>query len=214
MGGIEATVLPAVDQPGERARRPALVVDVLGDEDLFEQAQLVVGVEDGEIRLQPDELGVTAQDFGADRVKRAKPGQSVGDAGQQANALAHFARRLVGEGDGEDFVRARAARADDMRDAGRQHPRLADPGARQHQHWPVERFDGAALFFVEADEIARREPSGGAFRNSAPGFGWRWRGFRAHGESCFATPAHATQIKSAGLRSAGYFRRGSVNSNC
>ena len=154
--GIEAAVLPAVDQRRQRARRPALVVDVLGLQDLLEQAQLVVGVEDGEIRLQADQFGVAAQHLGADRVERAEPRQAVGDAGQQPDPLAHLARRLVGEGDGEDLVRPRAPGGDEMGDAGRQHPRLADAGAGQHQHRPVERLDRAALLRIEAGEIARR----------------------------------------------------------
>ena len=60
--GRERAVLPAVDQAGEEPRRPALLVDVGGLDDLAQQPDLVVGVEDGEVRLQPDELGVAAQD--------------------------------------------------------------------------------------------------------------------------------------------------------
>ena len=60
--GAERAVLPAVDQPGEKPRRPALLVDVLGLDDLPQQAELVVDVEDGEVRLEPDELGMPAQD--------------------------------------------------------------------------------------------------------------------------------------------------------
>ena len=61
--GRQRAVLPAVDQAGEQARRPALLVDVLGLDDLPHQAELVVDVEDGEVRLQADELGVAAQDL-------------------------------------------------------------------------------------------------------------------------------------------------------
>ena len=45
---------------------------------------------------------------------------------------------------------------------GRQHARLAGAGAGQHQHGPVERFDGLALLRVQPVEIARAEPRPGA----------------------------------------------------
>jgi hypothetical protein len=196
---------PAVDQRRQRARRPALVVDVLGLQDLLEQAQLIVRIQNGEIRLEADQFGVAAQHFRADRVKGAEPRQAVGDAGQQSDPLAHFARRLVGEGDGEDLVRPRAPGGDEMGDAGRQHPRLADAGPRQHQHRPVQRLDRAALLGIEAGEIADAEMRGGARRQ--PGLRrWRdgigpergWRGIADHGESCFARPRQATRIAAPG----------------
>ena len=71
------------------------------------------------------------------------------------HALAHLARRLIGEGDGEDFIGAGLAEREDVADAGRQGPRLAGAGAGEHQHRPVERFDGGALLGIERVEIAR-----------------------------------------------------------
>ena len=155
MRGIEPAVLPAVDLPGERARRPALLVDVLRLQDLLEQPELVVRVEDREIGLEAHELGVTAQDLGADGMEGAHPGHAVEGAGQRLDSLAHLARGLVGEGDGEDLVSARFSRRDQMRDSRRQHARLADPGAREHQHRPVERLHRAALLRVQPGEVAR-----------------------------------------------------------
>ena len=151
-----------VDLAGERARRPALVVDVLGLEDLFQQPDLIVGVEDGEIRLEGNEFGMAAQDLGADRMERPHPGEAVVDPGQGLDALAHFARRLVGEGNGKDLVPARAKSGDEVGDAGRQHARLADAGAGEHQHRPVD---------------APRPPRaarGSAPRGSADGARARW----------------------------------------
>ena len=105
--GGEAAVLPAVDQHGQHARRPALLVDVLGFEQLLEQPDLVVDVEDGEVGLQPDQLGVAAQDFHADRVEGAEPRHALDHAADDvADARLHLARRLVGEGDGENLARA------------------------------------------------------------------------------------------------------------
>ena len=50
--GRQPAVLPVVDQPGQHARRPALLVDALGLQQLLEQPDLVVDVEDGEVALQ------------------------------------------------------------------------------------------------------------------------------------------------------------------
>ena len=70
---------------------PALVVDILGRGDLLDQAQLVVGVEDGEIGLQPDRLGMAAQDARGDRMEGAEPQALGGLADHRAEPLAHLA---------------------------------------------------------------------------------------------------------------------------
>ena len=104
--GGEAAVLPAVDQAREHARRPALLVDVLGFQQLLEQPDLVVDVEDGEVGLEAHQLGVPAEDLHADRMKGAEPRHALdGLADHGADALLHLARGLVGEGDGEDLAR-------------------------------------------------------------------------------------------------------------
>ena len=82
--GVEAAVLPAVDHAGELARRPALLVDVLGLDHLLHQADLVVGAEDREIGAQADELGMAAQDLGADGVEGAEPVHALGDRADAA----------------------------------------------------------------------------------------------------------------------------------
>ena len=53
-------VLPGVDQPGQLARGPAFFVDVGGGYQLLEQTDLVVGIQNREVRLQPRQLGVAA----------------------------------------------------------------------------------------------------------------------------------------------------------
>ena len=67
--------------------------------------------------------------------------------------MLHFTRRLVGEGDRENFGRVRAPRRQDVRNARRQHAGLAGSGTREHQHRPVERFDRLALLGIESVEI-------------------------------------------------------------
>ena len=153
----QPAVLPGVDPAGELAGRPALLVDAVGLDDLLHQADLVVGVEDGEVGFQPGQLGVAAQDLRADRVEGAEPLHALDDAADQvADAVLHLARRLVGEGDGEDLPRPRPAGGEKMGDARGQHPRLAGAGAGQHQHRPVQRLDRQPLLGVELVEIGLR----------------------------------------------------------
>jgi hypothetical protein len=73
---------------------------------------------------------------------------STAFADQHADALLHFARRLVGEGDGEDLAREGAAGGQDVGDAGGQHARLAGAGAGQHQNRAFGGFHRKALFGV------------------------------------------------------------------
>jgi hypothetical protein len=60
IGGVEAAVLPAIDAAGELARGPALLIEPLGLDQLLEHAQLIVGVDDRVVRLQPYQFGVPA----------------------------------------------------------------------------------------------------------------------------------------------------------
>ena len=155
---------------GEHAGRPALLVDVLGLEQLLQQPDLVVDVEDGEVGLEADQLGMAAQDLRADRMERAEPRHALDDLPDHgADARLHLARRLVGEGDGEDFRGARAAEREDVGDARGQHARLAGAGAGQHQHRAVERLDRLALLRIEAGEIRRRHGRARARRDAAGG---------------------------------------------
>ena len=86
-----------------------------------------------------------------------------------ADAGFHFARRLVGEGDGEDFARPGAAGREDMGDAHGQHAGLAGAGAGQHQDRAVEGFDREPLFRVQAAEIGRRRRRSLGARGDAAG---------------------------------------------
>ena len=156
-GRAEALVLPAVDHHGELPRRPALVVEVFGLDELLDQPDDVVGVEDGEVGAQAGKLGMAAQQLDADRVEGAEPRHALDRlADEQADALLHLARGLVGEGDGEDLAGIGEAEAEDMGDAGGEHARLAGAGAGEHQDRPFRGLDGEALLGVEALQIVRR----------------------------------------------------------
>src|SRR3546814_13034007 len=61
IAGNEAAVLPFVDEAGELACGPAFLVEPFGLEQLLEKAELVVGIEDGEIALQADQFGVSEE---------------------------------------------------------------------------------------------------------------------------------------------------------
>ena len=112
--GREAAVLPTVDEMRELAGRPALLVDVLSRDHLFHQADLVVRIENGEVRPKADQFRVPAQHLGGDRMESAEPRHAFGDlAEQEPHPELHLARRLVGEGDGEDLRRIGACRRDD-----------------------------------------------------------------------------------------------------
>ncbi|CAM3267397.1 hypothetical protein SPAN111604_13990 [Sphingomonas antarctica] len=150
----EAAVLPIVDHAREAPRRPALFVEIGGDDQLLHHAQLVVGVEYGEVGLQPGKLGVAAQHLRADRVKRTEPGHALHRiADQAADALAHLPRRLVGEGDAEDFRRVCFPRVDEVREAGGQRGGLAGAGAGEDQDRAIRGEYGLTLRRVEAAQI-------------------------------------------------------------
>jgi hypothetical protein len=201
--GRQGAVLPAVDQAREQARRPALLVDVLGADQLAQQPHLVVGVEDREVRLEPDQLGMAAQDLDAERMEGAEPGHALDDAADQiADARLHLARRLVGEGDGEDLVRPRPSHAQEMRDARGQRPGLAGAGAGEHEHRPVERLDRFALGGVERVEIGRRPRRARALgqrRGGHEGFGLVLEPVR-HGSRHTAVCRESKERRSANVR--------------
>src|SRR5271165_6186049 len=150
---VEPAVLPAVNEAGQRARWPALFVQVLRLQDLLEEPQLVIRIEDGEVWPKSNKLSMHAQDLYADRMERAEPRHPLVTAGEQAHPVPHLARGLVGEGDGEDFMGARPSRRDQMGDTRREDPSLADARAGEHEHRSFQQFDRAQLFGVQAREV-------------------------------------------------------------
>src|SRR5690606_28101457 len=103
-------ILPAVDQRSQLTGWPAIAIHATRLDDLLHETELVIRVEDREAALQAHQLRVGAQNPGADRVERAEPGHAFnGAADELPDALLHLARRLVGEGDGEDLARSCAA---------------------------------------------------------------------------------------------------------
>ena len=149
----EAFVLPAIDALRQQPRGPALVVHPFGLNELLEHAQLIVGIDDCIVGLEPNQFGMTAQQFGRDRVEGAEPRQAFGARAEQlGDPLFHLARGAVGESDAEDFTRPGAARANDMRQPRGQRRSLAGTGPGQHQHRAFGRQHSLALRRVQASQ--------------------------------------------------------------
>ena len=159
----QSLVFPALDHAEHQPRRPALRIDVLCCQQLLDQADLVVGVEDREIALQPDQLGMPAQQTRGHGVEGTKPPALDRRADQGRDPVLHLARRPVGEGDGEDLAGPGAPGRQQMGQSRGQDTGLAGAGPGQHQDRPVQCFGGLALFrvqIVEIGEAARRRRRG------------------------------------------------------
>ncbi len=103
-------------------------------------------------------------------MKGAEPWHALdGLAEHLTQAQLHLARRLVGEGDREDFTGARAAHAENVGDTAGQHAGFAGAGARQHQHRSIQRFHGLTLLRIEPGKILRGRGRAGARGDAASG---------------------------------------------
>ncbi len=162
IGRIEAAVLPPVDKPRQLPRGPALVVNICLGNQAFQEAQLVVRVDDRVIALKPDQFGMAAQHLGSDGVESAQPRHPFDCfAHQPADALAHLLCRLVGEGDAQDFARPGAPLANQMREAMGQRGGLPGARAGEHQDRPLGGQHSVALRRIEAGEPWRQIGRGG-----------------------------------------------------
>ena len=83
------------------------------------------------------------------------------DPSSASTRVAHFLGGLVGERDGEDFVRLGVAVADEIRDAAGDDARLARAGAGEDEQRPVDVQDRFALFGIQGvEELHRAEGVG------------------------------------------------------
>ena len=76
-GWPPGAVLPTVDMAGELPRGPAFFVDIGRRDQLFQQPDLVIGIQNREVGLQPHQFGMAAQYLGRQRVERAHPGHPL-----------------------------------------------------------------------------------------------------------------------------------------
>ena len=139
----------------QRARGPAVRIDIRVFGQRLDQTDLVVGVENGEVRAESRRLRVAPQHACRKRVKGADPEAVHGIADQPGDPVAHLARRLVGKGHGEDLAWPGLPRHRDMSEPRRQYPGLARTGSGQHEERPLRGLDSLALLVVEGVEIGR-----------------------------------------------------------
>ena len=153
--GAHQRVLGRADERANAVERCLLGVDVKLRHDGLDQAAGVVVIVDREVGAVPQKLAVLAQDTHAHGVEGADP-HATGAAGQQTTkTLAHLGGRLVGKGDGQHLPRPNALVGDHMRDAVREHARLARASACQHQKRPLGAHHRLVLRRVEPIEIDR-----------------------------------------------------------
>ena len=152
----KALVFPLINQPAERFWRPALFVQLIGSDKLFDETELIIHIQNCEVALQSHQFGMTAQHLCADGVECAEPGHPFnGIANDAANPLFHFAGSFVCEGYCQNFRRPSLAGGDQVRKTGRERRGLARARACQHQNRPFARQHGFALRRIEAAQILR-----------------------------------------------------------
>ena len=180
-----AAILPPVDERGELARRPALLVEIRSGDELLQDPELVVGVEDREIGLEPDELGMASEHSRGDRMEGAEPRHALDrSAGYLRHALLHLARGLVGEGDRQDLARPGLAGRDQVGESRRERCGLSGPGACEDENRPFGRQDSFALRRVQAPQIGRFGQGDRRFRHLAELGGGERNGNRSEPALC------------------------------
>ena len=146
------TVLRLADARQGRSRLDEAVVDLEGLECLFDDSQLIGRIVDHKIAGKTDCRCFATEQARAQRVKRRHPHAPAVPAEQRLDARSHLFGCLVGEGDGEYFVRLCVTVADEVGDAAGNHARLARTGPRDDEQRSADVKDGFALFRVEAVE--------------------------------------------------------------
>ena len=72
--GGQPLIFPTINQSDQISRRPAFFINVGGFYNLFQQAYLIIRIQNCEAGFQTDQFGVNAQDFSGDGVKGSEPG--------------------------------------------------------------------------------------------------------------------------------------------
>ena len=150
----QRAVFPAINDPCQHARRPALFVNVSGTDQLLHQTDLVVGIQNRKARLEPNQFSMAAQQLGTDRMERPQPRHALNRLPHhRANTVFHFARGFVGKCHCQNLMGLRIASKQQMTNAGRQRLGLTCASTRQHQHRSVYRFNRLALRRVQPIQI-------------------------------------------------------------
>ena len=152
LAGVLKTALGRGDAGQESPGVVALGVDLRKLHGGFDGVGLVVLIVDGEVTIEADAFTVASQDAGAYGVEGAHGHRFSGSQHQAVQAFAHFARGLVGEGDGKYAPGSHSALFDEVGDAVGDDAGLAGAGSRDDQQGSVCTQHGLLLGFVQALE--------------------------------------------------------------
>ena len=175
MAGAHSILLPAVDESLRLPGRPAPLVEAHLPHEPPHETELVVAVGDLERLPEPRLLPVGAQEAVGDAVEGADPHPPDGALEDRLDARPHLARRLVGEGDGEDPGGTRLPGRDEPRDAVGEHPGLAASRAGEHERVAGLGGHRGALLVVErlddVRDVVHASPvrTSGTFYRPPPG---------------------------------------------
>ena len=151
--GAEQRVLPGGYLPLHGFWRHALVAA----QAFADEIETVFGIVDGEAWLVAAGREFLAQNSEAEGMEGGdREALGIRTLEQVGHAGFHFARGLVGEGDGGDARRLNAALLDEPGDLARDHRGLAAARAGQHQQRPVDVAYGFFLAGVEFGHSGRR----------------------------------------------------------
>ena len=150
---VDQLVLQVRDLRGQGAGRVLLGVDVQPVRHQLGQPLRVGGVVDGEGRLHPElarprPAGCARTSSGTSTP--TSPGARLPT--RSRDPLLHLPGGLVGEGDGQDLPRLRAADGQQVGDPPGQHPGLARAGTGHHQQRRAAVLDGVPLRRIETLE--------------------------------------------------------------
>ena len=131
-------------------RWPALGIDAVRLHQLFEDAVLVIHVENGEITSQTHKIGMPSQHPRGKRMECAEPNLFCHRPNHAGDPHLHLARRLVGEGHRKDVPWLGLAGGNQFCKARCEYPGLASSGAREHQQRTRKGLHCLALRVVQA----------------------------------------------------------------
>ena len=144
----------------DAARREPLRVTLQLLQALLHEPDLIGLVVDREVRAIAQPLRLAPQDAPAGGMESEDPEPLAASPEQALEPLPHLAGSLVREGDGEDLVRLRTDRVDQVRDAIREDAGLAGPGAGDDEQRPLGGEHGLPLSGIEVREVLLRRGDG------------------------------------------------------
>src|SRR3954469_2412693 len=134
-------------------RREALRVALELLEALLYEPDLVGLVVDGEVRAVAEPLRLAPKNPAAGRMEGEDPEPLPGPAEETLQAFPHLTGRLVREGDGEDLIRFRTDRVDEMGDAVGEDARLARARPGNDEQRPFRRQNRLPLSGIQVCEV-------------------------------------------------------------